>query len=97
MAHEPVELEIAGRIVSVRTDDPDKARRAAALVQAQLDELRASGASPSTDRLLMLAALNLAAEILTIEEHLDAEAARLRARMRELYSRMKGLADAPLR
>ncbi len=64
MSHK-VEVSLLGKTFSIRTEDnPEAVEAAAALVQQQVDELRELGATAGTDRLITLAALNLAAELL---------------------------------
>ncbi len=61
-----VEVTVAGRTFTIKTaDSPGKVQSAADLVQQKLDELRSSGGTAGTDRLMTLVALNLAGELLS--------------------------------
>lgn len=61
-----VEVTLAGRTFSIKTEDsPGKVQSAADLVQQKLDQLRALGSTAGSDRLMALVALNLAGELLS--------------------------------
>lgn len=64
-----VEVTVAGRTFTIKTDDsPGKVQSAADLVQQKLDELRSAGGTAGTDRLMALVALNLAGELLNSDK-----------------------------
>ncbi len=68
-----VEVTLAGRTFTIKTDDsPGKVQSAADLVQQKLDELRAVGGTAGSDRLMALVALNLAGELLNTNESASA-------------------------
>jgi len=69
---ESVEVVLAGLKLSINTDDnPDQVRAAAAMVQAQFEELKRSGTIIDTSKIMALIALNLADELLSKEGSSD--------------------------
>ncbi len=97
MSH-AIEVTLMGRTFTIRTDDdPDHVRAAAAMVQEQIDELRAVGSTASSDRLMTLVALNLAGELLSKSQGQVENLNGLISTLDEVVSQVEGLAKAPLR
>jgi len=95
---EPVEITLMGRTFSVRTKDkPEQVEAAAALVQARIDEIRQTGTTVASDRLLTLVALNLAGELLRKDSSQTQDLDGLLSSLDALLSQAQGLAEAPLR
>lgn len=95
---EPVEITLMGRTFSVRTrDKPEQVEAAAALVQARIDEIRQTGTTVASDRLLTLVALNLAGELLRREASRSQDLSGLLSDLDAVLSQAQGLAEAPLR
>ncbi|HCS13609.1 MAG: cell division protein ZapA [Zetaproteobacteria bacterium CG06_land_8_20_14_3_00_59_53] len=95
---EPVEITLMGRTFSVRTKDkPEQVEAAAALVQARIDEIRQTGTTVASDRLLTLVALNLAGELLRKDSSQTQDLDGLLSGLDALLSQAQGLAEAPLR
>lgn len=93
-----VEIEILGRRLVLRSDEPpERVRAAANLVRERVDALHQAGLTAGTDRLLILVALDLAGEILDLREGKDEERMRLLKALDMLVSQAEGLANAPLR
>ncbi|RMH59369.1 MAG: cell division protein ZapA [Zetaproteobacteria bacterium] len=92
-----VEVQIMGHKYTIRTDDdPELVQRAAAMIQAQIDELRRAGAAVASDRLLLLVAMNLAGELLHKEKAAWHDVEHLISSLDEVVSQAEGLAKAPL-
>jgi len=97
MSHS-IDITLMGRTFSIRTDDdPEHVRAAAAMVQEQIDELRAVGSTAGSDRLMTLVALNLAGELLSKSEGQVENLNGLISTLDEVVSQVEGLAKAPLR
>jgi len=97
MSH-AIEVTLMGRTFTIRTDDdPDHVRAAAAMVQEQIDELRAVGSTAGSDRLMTLVALNLAGELLSKSQGQVENLNGLISTLDEVVSQVEGLAKAPLR
>lgn len=95
---EPVEITLMGRTFSVRTrDKPEQVEAAAALVQERIDEIRQTGTTVASDRLLTLVALNLAGELLRKESSQSQDLGGLLSSLDAVVSQAQGLAEAPLR
>ncbi len=93
-----VDFELMGRRYTVRTDDdPRHVHEAASMIQAQIDELRRSGAAVASDRLLVLVAMNLAGELIHQQSATVKDIEGLISSLDELVSQAEGLAKAPLR
>ena len=93
-----VEVEILGRRLALRTEEPpERVEAAAALVRERLGQLQEAGLTAGTDRLLILAALDLAGEVLELRDGKDADRARLLEELDAVVSQVEGLANAPLR
>ncbi|MDQ6953928.1 MAG: cell division protein ZapA [Mariprofundaceae bacterium] len=97
MSHK-VEVNLMGKAFSIRTDDqPEAVEAAANLVQEHVDELRELGSTVGSDRLITLAAMNLAGELLrkgeTQVQNLDA----ILFALDEVVAQAEGIAKVPLR
>jgi len=97
MSHK-VEVNLQGRKFSIRTDDhPESVEAAAALVQQHIDKLKKLGSTVGSDRLITLAAMNLAGELLkkgdTQVQNLDG----ILFALDEAVAQAEGLAKVPLR
>lgn len=93
-----VEVELMGRNFNIITDDdPEQVLTAARIVQERIDEIRQTGTTVASDRLLTLVALNLAGELLQ-KMQLDNESLNgLISSLDGVVSQAEGLAKAPLR
>jgi len=97
MSHS-VEVTLMGRNFSIRTqDDPEHVQAAAQLLQDRVDELRKLGTTVASDRLLALAALNLAGELLKKEDIRNQNLDGLLSELDDVVLQAQGLAEAPLR
>jgi len=97
MSHK-VNVNILGKSFSIRTGDaPESVEAAAALVQQQIDELRELGATTGSDRLITLAALNLAGELLKKNEAKVENMDAIISSLDDVVLRAEGLAKVPLR
>jgi len=93
-----VHISLMGREFSIRTrEDPEHVSAAAQLVQTHVDELRQSGVAVASDRLITLAALNLAGELLQQDGKEIAGVETLLSGLDDVIMQAKGLAEAPLR
>jgi len=97
MSHS-VDITLMGRTFTIRTDDdPEQLQAAAAMVQEQVDELRALGSTAGSDRLMALVALNLAGELLSKTAGQVENLSGLISALDDVVSQAEGLAKAPLR
>ncbi|MDQ6968671.1 MAG: cell division protein ZapA [Mariprofundaceae bacterium] len=97
MSHK-VNVKILGKKFSIRTsDNPEAVEAAAELVQQQVDELRELGASVGSDRLITLAALNLAGELLKKGDTEIQNINTVLSALDDVVSQAEGLAKVPLR
>ena len=95
---ESVDITLMGRTFSVRTkDNPEQVEAAANLVQQRIDEIRQTGTTVASDRLLTLVALNLAGELLKREASQHQDLDGLLSGLDAVVSQAQGLAEAPLR
>lgn len=95
---EVANITLMGRTFSVRSNDkPEQVEAAAALVQERVDEIRQTGSTVASDRLLTLVALNLAGELLRREESRSQDVDGLLSELDTVVSQAQGLAEAPLR
>jgi len=95
---ETVNITLMGRSFSVRSKDkPEQIEAAAALVQSRIDDIRQTGTTVASDRLLTLVALNLAGELLRREESQGHDLDGLLSGLDAVLSQAQGLAEAPLR
>jgi cell division protein ZapA len=91
-AGEPVSIEILDKeyLIACPPQERDDLQRAATLLNARLKEIRGAGKAMVTDRLMMMAALNLAndlAKLQTREERATAEFGTRVKAMRERVER----------
>jgi len=97
MSHK-VDVNIQGKKFSIRTsDNPEVVEAAAELVQQQIDELRELGATTGSDRLITLAALNLAGELLKKGEAEIQNMDTVLSALDDVVLQAEGLAKVPLR
>lgn len=97
MSHK-VDVSIQGKKFSIRTsDNPEAVEAAAELVRQQIDELRELGATAGSDRLITLAALNLAGELLKKGEVEIQNMDTILSALDDAVSQAEGLAKVPLR
>jgi len=97
MSHK-VDVNILGKKFSIRTsDNPEAVEAAAELVREQVDELRELGATAGSDRLITLAALNLAGELLKKSEVEIQNMDTIISALDDVVSQAEGLAKVPLR
>ncbi|MDQ6956057.1 MAG: cell division protein ZapA [Mariprofundaceae bacterium] len=97
MSHK-VDVNILGKKFSIRTDDnPEAVEAAAELVQQQIDELRELGATAGSDRLITLAALNLAGELLKKGDVEIQNMDTVLSALDDVVLQAEGLAKVPLR
>ncbi|MDX8399129.1 MAG: cell division protein ZapA [Gallionellaceae bacterium] len=97
MSHK-VDVKILGKKFSIRTSDhPEAVEAAAALVQEQVDELRELGATVGSDRLITLAALNLAGELLKKGDVEIQNIDTVLSALDDVVLQAEGLAKVPLR
>lgn len=97
MSHK-VDVNILGKKFSIRTrDNPEAVEAAAELVQQQVDELRALGGTAGSDRLITLAALNLAGELLKKGEVEIQNIDTVLSALDDVVLQAEGLAKVPLR
>ncbi|MDX8398379.1 MAG: cell division protein ZapA [Mariprofundaceae bacterium] len=97
MTHK-IQVTLLGRTFSLHTDDdPNTVHAAAELVQKQLDELRSISSTVSTDRLLALTALNLAADLIKKDAGQIQGLDGILASLDETILQAEGLAKVPLR
>ena len=93
-----VEVNILGKKFSIRTTDkPEDVEAAASLLQAQIDELRELGVTAGSDRLITLAALNLAGELLKKHDVEIQNMDSIISALDDVLSQAEGLAKVPLR
>lgn len=96
-----IEVSLAGRTFSIKTDDSaSKVQDAADMVQQKIDQLRALGTTAGSDRLMTLVALNLAGELLDEERpgSLGKKYTKdLISSLNDVVSQAETLAKGPLR
>jgi cell division protein ZapA len=88
MRHEPVTVEIYGRSYTLRGVDPGQARRLAVALDRRMRELAGGSATADTLKLAILAALNLADELVSLREEALSRTERACARATELLDRI---------
>ena len=85
------ELTIYGQSYRLRAEHPERLRSAAALVDARMRGLAASGGTVDTSRLVLLAALDLADDLLLAQSKQE----ELERRVKQLAKRLEAeLGDA---
>ena len=93
-----VELTLAGIKLHIQTDDnPEQVQAAAALVQKQFDELKASGTIIDTGKIMALIALNLADELLNKQDTSPAAMDEIIISLDQAIAQAEGLANVSLR
>jgi len=93
-----VEVKLLDRTHRIVTrDDPALVEASALRVQQKVDELRRGGAVIGGEKLLLLAALNLAEDLLRVEKMLAGGSQGLTSTLDALESLSGALANAPLR
>ncbi|MDQ6964477.1 MAG: cell division protein ZapA [Mariprofundales bacterium] len=93
-----VEIKLLDRTHRIVTrDDPEIVKRSALRVQQKVDELRRGGAVVGGERLVLLAALNLAEDLLRAEKMLEDGSQGLTSVLDSIESLSGALANAPLR
>lgn len=89
-SHQGTQVQIFGQVYTLRTrDDAERVRRVAARVDQKMNEVADRGAGADSYRVAVLAALELADELVRLEE--DAE--DLRARVSEKSRRIESILD----
>jgi len=88
-------LERTHRIVT--RDDPALVESSAQRVQQKVDQLRRDGAVVGGEKLVLLAALNLAEDLVRAEKKLESGSQGLTAALDSIELLSGALADAPLR
>ena len=93
----PVEVRILDReyTVGVSEDERDSLLAAARLLDARMREIRGSNRMAAVDRIAVLAALNLAHELLQLRTQSEQRDGALTRTLGELNRRLDGLFDAP--
>jgi len=93
-----VEVRLLDRTHRIVTrDDPTLVERSASRVQQKVDELRRDGAVVGGEKLVLLAALNLAEDLIHAEEMLARGSEGLTSALDTIELLSGALADAPLR
>ncbi|MDQ6990834.1 MAG: cell division protein ZapA [Mariprofundaceae bacterium] len=98
MPHHKVDISLLGQNFSIRTDDnPEEVLLTIKKVQEQIDELRSAGMTASSDRLLLLVALNLAGQLLRKDESRLANFEQVISSLDTAVKQAESLAKMPLR
>ena len=93
-----VDVTLAGIKLHIHTDDnPEQVQMAAAMVQQQFDELKASGAIIDTGKIMALIALNLADELLNKQDTSPAAMDEIIISLDQAIAQAEGLANVSLR
>jgi cell division protein ZapA len=89
-SHQGTQVQIFGQVYTLRTrDDAERVQRVAARVDQKMNEVADRGAGADSYRVAVLAALELADELVRVEE--DARA--LRGRVAEKSRRIESILD----
>ncbi len=89
-SHQGTQVHIFGQVYTLRTrDDAERVRRVAARVDQKMNEVADRGSGADSYRVAVLAALELADELVRVEE--DSE--NLRARVAERSRRIESILD----
>ena len=91
---EGVLVTIGGRSYRLQGDDPEELRRLAAEVDRTIREIAGDRASPDDPRVVVLSALNVAAEREDLRRAAVERIARLRERLATLDARLAALEEA---
>jgi cell division protein ZapA len=94
---EPVNVKILDRefTVGVTPEERDSLQSAAHLLDARMREIRGSNRMAAIDRVAVLAALNLAHELLQLKQQAEQRDQALNRSLGELNRRLDDLFDAP--
>lgn len=94
---EPVNVRILDReyTVGVGPGERDGLTAAAHLLDSRMREIRGANRMAAIDRVAVLAALNLAHELLQLREQSDRRDAALNQTLADLSRKLDGLFDAP--
>lgn len=94
---EPVNVRILDReyTVGVEPGERDGLTAAAHLLDSRMREIRGANRMAAIDRVAVLAALNLAHELLQLREQSDRRDAALNQTLADLGRKLDGLFDAP--
>jgi cell division protein ZapA len=96
---DPVSVEIYDQVYHLRGSDPDHIERLAALVDARMRAVAAQGTTVDSLRVAVLAALNLADEVMTARARYEALAGsvgRAEESMRSRAGSLAGMLDEVL-
>ncbi len=86
-----MKITVAGQRLTIRTDaKPSYVKELAALVSSQIEEIRTAGRVQTTQMLALLAAMNIADELLKARE----SEARLKQQVKEKTERILHYLDA---
>ena len=89
-SHQGIQVQIFGQVYNLRTrDDAERVRRVAARVDQKMNEVADRGAGADSYRVAVLAALELADELVRIED----DASDLRSRVAEKSRRIESILD----
>jgi len=89
-SHQGTQVQIFGQVYSLRTrDDAERVQRVAARVDQKMNEVADRGAGADSYRVAVLAALELADELVRAEE----DARELRGRVQEKSRRIESILD----
>ena len=96
-SNEPVSVRVLDReyTVGVQADEHDSLLAAARLLDARLRELRGGNRMVALDRLAVLAALNLAHELLQLRQHGERLDRDLERALDRLHRRLDAVPDLP--
>jgi cell division protein ZapA len=89
----PVAVEIYDQVYRLRGTDPEYLRELAELVDGKMRAVSANGATVDTMRVAVLASLNIADELLGLQQRYDALAGNLQMSERGLRARADSIAD----
>ena len=89
---QPVAVEIYDQIYRLRGTDPEYLQRLAATVDGKMRAVSAHGATVDTLRVAVLASLNIADELVRLQQRYDALAGNLDTKEQGMRSRAESLA-----
>jgi len=93
-----VEIRLLNRPHRIVTQgDPETVQNCAAIIRNKIDDLRRDGAVVSGERLLVLVALNLAEDLLKLQQQQGEAQSDLTSTIETIVSQAEALANAPLR
>ncbi len=90
-AGEPVSIEILDKeyLIACPPQERDDLQRAATLLNARLKEIRGAGKAMVTDRLMMMAALNLANDLAKLQAREERATAEFGTRVKAMRERVE--------